>query len=118
MNDDAIRAILTQAPAPEAIGGSAAARERLMGTLRHHYPPEKSYPMSHRSLWRSLGATALAMVMAVGIFLVWPESEAEADPLPSEAQMQLLYDQHELTHAAYFLSISPAVSQPRSARSL
>lgn len=100
--------MLTEASFPEPIGGSAAARERLMGTLRHHYPPEKSYATGQRSLWRPLGATALAMMMAVGIFLAWPEREAEAEPLPSEAQMQQLYDQHELTHAAYFLEKSPS----------
>ncbi|WP_309708512.1 hypothetical protein [Armatimonas sp.] len=103
MKDDDIRAILTEASFPEPIGGAVAARERLMGTLRHHYPPEKNYAVSRRSLRRPLGAIALAGVMAVALLLVWPEQKAEADPLPSEAQMQQFYDQHETTHVAHSL---------------
>lgn len=101
MRDDAVRAMLTQASFPEPIGGSSAARERLMGIVRHRYPPETTYSTAHRSLWRPLGATALAMMTITGLFLAWPERPAEVDPLPSGEQMQQLYDQHELTHAAY-----------------
>lgn len=91
---------LRDAPLPEPVGGLDTARERMMGRVRHQYPVGASLP--RRPLWRPLGATALAGAVAIMLFLVWPEPRAEADPLPTEAQMQKFYDQHEAHHAEHF----------------
>ena len=100
MKDEDLQLQLQEAPLPEPIGGLDAARERVMGRVRHQFPANA--PLRRRSLWRPFGATALAGAIALVIFLTWPEPRAEADPLPSEAQMRQLYDQHETHHAKHF----------------
>ncbi|MBB6052871.1 hypothetical protein [Armatimonas rosea] len=100
MKTDSPEQSLRAAPVPEPIGGLETARERMMGRVRHTYPVGTSLP--RRILWRPIGATALASVVAITLFLVWPEPSAEADPLPTEAQMQKFYDQHEVHHAEHF----------------
>lgn len=99
MKDEDLQKTLQEAPLPPPIGGLDVARERVMGRVRHRFPAEA--PPRSRSLWRPLGATGLAGAIALVIFLTWPEPRAEADPLPSEAQMRQLYDQHETHHAEH-----------------
>ena len=98
MKDEDLQTMLRDAAVPEPLGGLEAARERAMGQVRHHFPANASRP---RTLLRPLGATALAGAVAVAVFLMWPEPRAEADPLPSETQMQQLYDQHETHHTEH-----------------
>ena len=109
MKDEDLKMILRDAAVPEPPGGMEAARERAMGQVRHHFPTNVSRP---RTLWRPLGATALAGAVAVVLFLAWPEPRAEADPLPTEAQMQQLYDQHETHHNEHFHNAAQQEKQP------
>ena len=101
MKEEDLQKALKEAPIPEPIGGLDAARERVMGRVRHQFPVDAPLKIHRHSLWRPLGATALAGVIALVVFLVWPEQSAEADPLPSEAQMQQFYDQHETHHTKH-----------------
>jgi hypothetical protein len=98
-SNDSLEQELRDAPLPDPVGGLDTARERMMGRVRHKFPVGASRPQ--RARWRPLGATALAGAIALTLFLVWPEPRAEADPLPTEAQMQKFYDQHEEHHAEH-----------------
>jgi hypothetical protein len=98
--DDEIRAALQQTPLPEPIGGHHAARERVMGRVRHRYPvPEPK--TSRRSLLKPLAASAALAAVAFTVLISWPEPAAEADTLPDDVQMRQLYDQHEAHFAAH-----------------
>jgi hypothetical protein len=99
MKDDLLEEILRAAPLESPVGGLETARERAMGRVRHHFPADS--PPPKRSLWRPLGATALAGGIVVALLLIWPEPRAEADPLPTEPQMQHFYDQYELHHTEH-----------------
>lgn len=114
MKDEDLQKRLQEASLPEPAGGLEAARERAMGRVRHKFPADAPRETGHRSLWRSLGATALAGTLALVVFLAWPEPRAEADPLPTETQMQQLYDQHETHHAEHllFAETLPIEKQP------
>lgn len=112
MNDDDLKKTLNEAPVPEPIGGHAATQERLMGRVRHQYPADAPLPSSPAPLWRrSLVATGALSVLGLAIFLAWPERPAEAEPLPTEAQMHQFYDQHE-EHSQAHLSALPAAPIP------
>ncbi|MCX6368923.1 MAG: hypothetical protein NTX57_19755 [Armatimonadetes bacterium] len=111
MKDEDLQKTLKEAPIPEPIGGQDAARERVMGRVRHQFPPDEPLKAHRRSLWRPLGATALAGVIALVVFLVWPEQSAEADPLPSEAQMQQFYDRHETNHTEHLQEVQGVKSR-------
>ncbi len=111
MKDEDLRKALKEAPLLDPIGGLDAARERVMGRVRHQFPADAPRNVPRRSLWRPLGATALAGVVALVVFLVWPEQRAEADPLPSEAQMQQFYDQHETHHTEHLQEVERVASR-------
>lgn len=114
MKDEDLQKRLQEASLPEPAGGLDAARERAMGRVRHKFPADVPREAPRRSLWRPLGATALAGGLALVVFLAWPEPRAEADPLPTEAQMQQLYDQHETHRAEHilFAEILPIEKRP------
>ena len=101
MNNDELQKVLQEGSLPEPLGGHETSRERLMGKVRHQFPveaiPHKRSPRLYRSL---LTGTVIAALALVG-FLAWPEPSAEADPLPSEAQMQQFYDQHKTHHTEH-----------------
>lgn len=99
-SEEEMRKALCEAPAPEPIGGYEAARERAMGRVRHRFPPsEKAVPKP--GFLRPLAASLALAGVAFAVFFAWPERAAEADALPSEAQMNRFYDQHETHHAAH-----------------
>lgn len=100
MKDEELQKRLQEAPLPEPVGGLDNSRERSMGRVRHRFPADT--PPHSRSFWRPLGATTLAGALALLVFLAWPQPSAEADTLPSAAQMQKLYDQHEIHDADHF----------------
>jgi hypothetical protein len=103
--DEEIRNILQNAALPEPIGGNEAARERVMGKIRHTFPPKTVVPkriFSRSGVWRSLGAGAIVAGLGLAIFLAMPEPSAEADELPTDIQMRQFYDQHEANHTAHF----------------
>ena len=89
MKDEDLQKRLQEAPLPEPAGGLEAARERAMGRVRHKFPADAPRETGPRSLWRPLGATALAGTLALLVFLAWPEPRAEADPLPTETHSRL-----------------------------
>nr|WP_309692404.1 hypothetical protein [Armatimonas sp.] len=99
-NDDDLGQMLRAASVPDPIGGHEPARERLMGRVRHQFPVETRVRMHSPRLYRSLTAGAVLAGLTLVVFLAWPEQKAEA--LPSEAQMQRFYDQHETHHTAHF----------------
>ena len=101
MNDEEIRSRLRSASLPDPVGGHEAARERLMGRVRHRYPPGTKISPPVSRLARPLIASISVAGLALAVFLAWPEQKAEADALPTEAQMQRFYDQHEVHHNAH-----------------
>ncbi|MBB6051447.1 hypothetical protein [Armatimonas rosea] len=96
-----LRQVLRSASVPDPIGGPEAARERVMSRVRHQFPPETVPAQRSSPFRRSFIGGALLAGLSLVVFLMWPEREAEADPLPSEAQMQQFYDQHETHHVAH-----------------
>jgi hypothetical protein len=98
----AIRHLLQNAPVPEPIGGHDATRERVMGKVRHKFPPESAVPKRGSFLFRSLGAGAIIAGIGLVVFFAMPAPSAEADELPTNTQMQQFYDQHETNHTAHF----------------
>lgn len=99
MKDEILEEKLRAAPLVEPVGGLETARERMMGRVRHRFPTD--LPLPRRLFWQPLGATVLAGAAALVLFLAWPEQRAEADPLPTEAQMEQFYDQHEVHHSEH-----------------
>ena len=48
--------------------------------------------------------------VAFVLFLAWPEQAVKVDSLPSEAQMNLFYGQHETHYAAHLGDESTEIS--------
>lgn len=100
MKDDSLSTVLREAPIPEPIGGYEAARERVLGKVRH--APRRKVKTRLPWLVRPLGATALVAGVVLVCVLAWPEPRASADTLPDDSQMEQFYDHHEANRAAYF----------------
>lgn len=96
-----LQQVLRDASVPDPIGGQEAARERVMSRVRHQFPTETAPTPRSFPLRRSFIGGALLAGLSLVVFLAWPEPKAEAEPLPSEAQMQQFYDQHETHHTAH-----------------
>jgi hypothetical protein len=111
-SDDEIRHLLQNTTVPEPVGGHETARERVMGKVRHTFPVGSPTPnvtsapkrISH--LGGSLSAGAVIAGLALAIFFAWPQQSTKAEELPSEAQMQQFYDQHETNHIAHLQEIA------------
>ncbi len=99
--DEELRQALRSASTPEPVGGHEVARERALSRVRHRFPSSTERALPRRSLLRPLVATVAMASVVVALFLAWPEQAAEADSLPSEAQMSQFYDQHDTHHAAH-----------------
>lgn len=91
---------LREAPLPEPVGGLDAARERAMGRVRHRFPADTARAPHWRRYRAPLGATLAVAGAALAFLLLQPGGAP--DELPSAAQIQQLYDQHEQHQSTYF----------------
>ena len=108
MTDERLRQALRDGKIPEPVGGHDATRERLLGRVRHQFPPDGA-PKKRRtvrrnpSFVRSMGAGLALAAMALTAVVFWPQDSPPADDsLPSDTQMRQFYDAHELHSAQQF----------------
>jgi hypothetical protein len=106
MDDETLRKMVQDAPLPEPQGGLENARERMMGRVRQQAreTTKKRPAFLRRLLPTSLVGGGVLVAGIVTVLLLSVPNTREGK-LPSEQEMQLFYDLHNVHAQSHFTQI-------------